>query len=146
MAAGPSEIDEALELRRRVFVDEQGVTLEGDRDGLDPDALHVVAVDGGRITGTCRLVFDGGIAQLGRMAVEPAARGRGLGAQILALAEREARRAGAERISLHAQTAARSLYERSGFEVHGEEFVEEGIPHVEMEKHLSAEPRERTRA
>jgi predicted GNAT family N-acyltransferase len=137
VATSPSEVDDALELRRRVYVDEQGVALEADRDGLDADALHIVAVDDGRLVGTCRLVFDGGVARLGRMAVESAMRGRGLGAAILAAAERESRAAGAERIRLHAQTTARSLYERGGFEVRGDEFIEEGIPHVTMEKPLA---------
>jgi predicted GNAT family N-acyltransferase len=136
-ASDSSEVDEALELRRRVFVDEQQVTLEADRDGLDPEATHLVAVDGGRIVGTCRLVFDDGLARLGRMAVEPDARGRGIGAAILDAAERESRAAGADRIRLHAQTVARSLYERGGFEVQGEEFLEEGIPHLTMEKRLA---------
>jgi predicted GNAT family N-acyltransferase len=137
VASSPSEIDEALELRRRVFVGQQGVTLEADRDGLDPTALHVVAVDGERIVGTCRLVFDGELARLGRMAVENDYRGRGLGAEILAEAEQQARTAGSERIRLHAQIAARSLYERGGFEVQGHEFMEEGIPHLTMEKRLA---------
>jgi predicted GNAT family N-acyltransferase len=136
--ATPAEVDEALELRRRVFVGQQGVTLEADRDGRDPEALHVVAVDAdGRVVGTCRLVFDDGIARLGRMAVEDDLRGRGIGAAILERAEAESRAEGAHRIRLHAQTIARSLYERAGFEVQGTVFLEEGIPHLTMEKPLA---------
>jgi predicted GNAT family N-acyltransferase len=71
------------------------------------------------------------------MAVEDDMRGRGLGAAILDVAEIQARAAGAGRIRLHAQLAARSLYERGGFEVRGDEFMEEGIPHVTMEKALA---------
>ena len=136
-ATDSSEIDEALELRRRVFVDEQGVTLAADQDGRDHEATHIVALDDGRIVGTCRLLFDEGIARLGRMAVDPAMRGRGIGATILEVAEHESRAAGAERIRLHAQQSARSVYERGGFEVRGEEFMEEGIAHVTMEKPLA---------
>jgi predicted GNAT family N-acyltransferase len=136
-AADPSEVDEALELRRRVFVGQQGVTLEADRDGRDPEATHIVAVENRRVVGTCRLVFDDQLARLGRMAVEPERRGHGIGAALLARAEREARDAGAQRIRLHAQTAARSLYERGGFEAQGVEFMEEGIPHLTMEKPLA---------
>jgi predicted GNAT family N-acyltransferase len=134
VASNSSELDEALELRRRVFVGQQGVTLEADRDGLDPLALHIVAVDEGRVVGTCRLVFDDALARLGRMAVEEGLRGRGLGAAMLAEAEAQARAGGATRIRLHAQLAARSLYERGGFETQGVEFMEEGIPHLTMEK------------
>jgi predicted GNAT family N-acyltransferase len=136
-AGGPAEVEAALELRYRVFCEEQGVTLAADQDGLDPQALHLVAIDNGRLIGTCRLLFDGGVAHLGRMAVEPDARGRGVGAAILAAAERESREAGAGRIRLHAQTAARPLYERGGFSVESDEFMDEGIPHVTMEKALA---------
>jgi predicted GNAT family N-acyltransferase len=136
-ASGPAELEAALALRQRVFCDEQGVTLEADQDGLDPEALHLVAYDGERLVGTCRLLFDEGIARLARMAVECDARGRGIGAAILAEAEQAAKAAGARRIRLHAQTAARSLYERSGFEARGDEFMEEGIPHLTMEKPLA---------
>jgi predicted GNAT family N-acyltransferase len=136
-AARPAEIDAALALRYRVFCGEQGVGLEADQDGLDVEALHVVAVEGERLVGTCRLVFGGGVARLGRMAVEPDVRGHGIGAALLEEAERESRAAGAARIRLHAQIAARSLYERGGFEQLGAVFVEEGIEHVTMEKPLA---------
>jgi predicted GNAT family N-acyltransferase len=137
LAANASEVDEALELRRRVFVGQQGVTLEADQDGRDAEATHIVAVEDGRVIGTCRLVFDDHLARLGRMAVEPARRGEGIGATMLEAAEREARAVGSQRIRLHAQVAARTLYERGGFQIRGEEFMEEGIPHLTMEKPLA---------
>jgi predicted GNAT family N-acyltransferase len=137
LAANASEVDEALELRRRVFVGQQGVTLEADQDGRDAEATQIVAVEDGRVIGTCRLVFDDHLARLGRMAVEPARRGEGIGATMLEAAEREARAVGSQRIRLHAQVAARTLYERGGFEIKGEEFMEEGIPHLTMEKPLA---------
>jgi predicted GNAT family N-acyltransferase len=137
VARTPGEVGQALELRRRVFAGEQGVPLAADRDGRDPEALHVVAVAGGGVLGTCRLVFDAGVARLGRMAVEPDRRGRGIGGALLREAERLARDAGAMRIALHAQTYAKDLYARAGFVERGAEFVEEGIEHVAMEKRLA---------
>jgi predicted GNAT family N-acyltransferase len=130
------ELAAALELRERVFCEEQGVSFEADRDGRDPEATHIVAVDGGRVIGTCRLLFRGGVARLGRLAVEPDRRGDGVGAAILREADRRARAAGADAISLHAQTYAKELYLRDGYEVRGATFVEEGIEHVSMEKPL----------
>jgi predicted GNAT family N-acyltransferase len=97
----------------------------------------VVAFEDGELVGTCRLVFDDGIARLGRMAVERRLRGRGVGAAILEEAEAEARAAGATKVRLHAQTDARSLYERGGYVAQGDEFIEEGIPHLTMEKPLA---------
>lgn len=145
-AADESEVEAALELRYRVFCEEQGVTFEAEQDGRDPEALHLVAVDDRTLVGTCRLLFDDGLARLGRMAVEPAVRGQGVGAAILVAAESASRTAGAARIRLHAQTAACSLYERAGFEIVGDEFMEEGISHVAMEKALSDERPEKALA
>jgi predicted GNAT family N-acyltransferase len=133
-----SEIEAALELRRRVFCEEQGVAPAADRDGRDGEAIHVVAIEEGTIVGTCRVLVDAGRARLGRMAVEAGLRGRGIGGELLEAAERSALRTGAERVTLHAQAAAESLYVRGGYEPVGERFLEEGIEHVRMEKCLSS--------
>jgi len=111
--------------------------MEADRDGRDPEATHIVAVEDGTLLGTCRLVFRGDVARLGRLAVEQGARGRGVAAAILAEATRVARAAAAGRIALHAQTYAMGLYVRDGYELAGAPFEEEGIEHVAMEKRLA---------
>src|SRR5512139_4271898 len=95
LAAETGEREAALALRRRVFCEEQGVAVNLELDGRDAEALHLVAVSGRRVVGTCRLVLDGSTAKLGRMAVEPGERGRGIGAGLLARAEEQARGAGA---------------------------------------------------
>jgi predicted GNAT family N-acyltransferase len=120
-----------------VFCDEQGVSFAADRDGRDQDALHVVAVDDGRVIGTCRVLVQGTLARLGRLAVEADQRRRGIAAQILDAASRTASDAGATEIDLHAQTYALPLYEAAGYRTSGEEFVEEGIRHVAMRKPLA---------
>jgi predicted GNAT family N-acyltransferase len=131
------ELAAALALRIEVFCGEQGVTFEGDRDGLDDEAVHLVAVEGDEVVGTCRLLIEpGGTARFGRLCVRPSARGTGVGGLLLAEAEREARAAGARRIGMHAQTDALSLYRRAGFRPYGERFDEEGIEHLGMEKDL----------
>jgi predicted GNAT family N-acyltransferase len=131
------EVAAALALRERVFCGEQGVSFEADQDGRDPEATHVVAVEDGAVIGTCRLVFFGPVARLGRLAVERDRRGDGIAAAILERADLIASEAGAEAIALHAQTYAQTLYERAGYEERGATFVEEGIEHVAMEKRLA---------
>ena len=131
------EIEEALALREQVFCLEQGVALDADRDGLDDVATQFVAIEAGRVVGTCRVLVEDGIGRLGRMAVEAPARGRGVGAAILAAAERSARDAGARSMRLHAQRYVEHLYADAGYAPFGEPFVEEGIPHVSMEKPLA---------
>jgi predicted GNAT family N-acyltransferase len=132
------ELAAALALRIEVFCGEQGVTFDGDRDGLDDEAVHLVAVaDDGEVIGTCRLLIEpGGTARFGRLCVLASARGTGVGGALLDAAEREARAERARRIGMHAQTGALSLYRRAGFRPYGEPFEEEGIEHVGMEKDL----------
>jgi len=114
------------------------VSVAADRDGRDPEALHLVAVHNGQVVGTCRLLFRGRVARLGRLAVEPEWRGRGIAAAILSEADRVARDGRAAAISLHAQTYALRLYRDAGYAERGPRFVEEGIEHVAMEKVLDA--------
>ena len=113
----------ALSLRERVFAGEQGVHPSADRDGRDHEALHLVAVEGDDVVGTCRLVLNGASARLGRLAVTRSRRRGGIGAALLAEADRQARRAGARRIELHAQLPARELYVRDGYIEQGGVFV-----------------------
>lgn len=136
-SSDPAELTQAFALRERVFCSEQGVPLELERDGRDSSALHVVAVDGDAVLGTCRLLFDGDDAKLGRMAVEPDARGRGVGSAMLAEAESLARDRGARRVVLHAQVSAETLYARAGFRPYGVKFMEAGIEHVAMVAELA---------
>lgn len=121
-----------------MFSGEQGVSIAADRDGRDPESTHLVALDEGRLIGTCRLLFRGNVARLGRLAVDPDRRGEGIAAALLALADRVALEQGADSISLHAQTYARRLYLDAGYEERGPEFVEEGIEHVAMGKRIDA--------
>jgi predicted GNAT family N-acyltransferase len=120
-----------------VFCVEQGVSAAADRDGRDHEALHIVAVEEGRVVGTCRLLVRGRVARLGRLAVEPDRRGAGIAAAILREADAVARRHAADSVALHAQTYALQLYLEAGYEERGVRFTEEGIEHVAMEKRLA---------
>ena len=136
-AASDAELQAALDLREAVFCGEQGVAFEGDRDGRDGEALQLVALDGGEVVGTCRVLVEGADARFGRLAVKREMRGRGVGRSLLALAEREAAGAGARRIGLAAQTSAMALYEAAGFSAYGPVYEDEGIPHRNMAKALA---------
>ncbi|MEJ2345323.1 MAG: GNAT family N-acetyltransferase [Gammaproteobacteria bacterium] len=120
----------ASAVREQVFVHEQHVPPELEWDGLDPRCVHVVArVGSGEVVGTARMLADG---HIGRMAVLPAWRGRGVGSALLRALLEEARRRGIEHPFLHAQTTAVGFYLRHGFAIAGNEFIDAGIPHVAM--------------
>ena len=127
----------ALALRHAVFCAEQGVPVALEVDGRDDGAVHLVAIEAGDVVGTCRLVYDGMTARLGRLAVAASARGRGLGTALVAEAEEQARAAGARRLALSAQAHATRLYAGRGFVPRGAPFQEAGIEHVRMEKRLA---------
>jgi predicted GNAT family N-acyltransferase len=131
-----TEMDAALAIRYDVFCMEQGVPRSEERDGRDHGALHLIAAQDGEIIGTCRLVFVGTTVQFSRLAVVKSARRRGIASELLKVADAETLAAGADRLVLHAQTYARSLYEQAGYVARGREFVEAQIEHVAMEKIL----------
>jgi predicted GNAT family N-acyltransferase len=136
-ARDAAEVRAALALRHEVFVVEQGVPIEEEIDAHDEDdALHLVAVEDGRVIATCRIVPDGETAKLGRVAVGLAARRRGIASRLLAEGEARARAIGARRIALAAQTDALALYERAGYTPYGGRFMDAGIEHQMMEKAL----------
>ena len=125
---------ELMAIRTDVFVDEQGVPPELECDGRDADAMHFLATDEvGNPVGVARLLADG---QIGRIAVLPAFRRRGIGRQLLDLALDAARARGDGRVWLHAQMDAQDLYLQAGFRIVGERFMEAGIPHIAMERDL----------
>lgn len=132
-----SLLREAFALRRRVFCGEQGVAEAAEFDGLDGGAVHLVVVTDGETVATCRLLAERGALRVGRMAVDPRTRRRGVGRAMLAEAERVAGVIGARRLTLHAQVAAESFYAGAGYRRRGEPFIEERIEHVVMEKALA---------
>jgi predicted GNAT family N-acyltransferase len=133
---GEAEMAAVLKLRHEVFCVEQGVPDREELDGRDGDGVHLVAVSGGEVLATCRLLFVGPTVQFSRLAVRPSARRNGIASALLALAEDETRAGGARRLVLHAQTYARSLYDAAGYEPRGRVFMEAGIEHIAMEKVL----------
>jgi predicted GNAT family N-acyltransferase len=134
---GEEEMAAALALRHDVFCVEQGVPVYEELDGRDGEGVHLVAVSDDTLLATCRLLFVGPTVQFSRLAVRKAARRQGIASALLALADEETRAGGARRLVLHAQTYARSLYEAAGYEPRGRIFMEAGIEHIAMEKHLS---------
>jgi predicted GNAT family N-acyltransferase len=135
-ARDAAEVRAAMDLRVRVFCDEQGVDRRVELDGLDDEATQIVALDESAVIATCRLRFLDDECKRERMAVERRYRGAGAGRRLLEVAEVEARRQGASSMTLHAQRRAEGFYAGAGYVAEGETFIEEGIEHVAMTKRL----------
>ena len=128
-------LPELRAVRETVFVEEQKVPIEDEWDALDPECVHVIAraLDG-RAIGTGRLTPE---HKIGRMAVLPEWRGKGVGdAMLLALVE-EAQERGWREVALNAQVSAIDFYVRHGFRPEGERFWEAGIEHQAMRRELT---------
>jgi predicted GNAT family N-acyltransferase len=136
VAGSQDQVDQAMALRRIVFVEEQGVPLAEEIDGLDDQATQIVALDGGDVVATCRLLLDGTTVKLGRMVVAKERRREGIAAEMLRVADQEARLLGGKQIRLAAQTYATVLYEQAGYLAYGEPFPDAGIEHIWMSKQL----------
>ena len=129
----------AFDVRRAVFVDEQGVpeSLELDEHDESEATVHVVADDGDRIVGAARLRPVGdGVGKVERVAVRADARGEGWGRRLMDAVESTARERGFDALTLHAQRHVESFYCDRGYRTVSGEFEEAGLPHVEMERRL----------
>lgn len=119
-----------LALRSQVFVVEQACVYN-DIDGRDSDAgtRHLWIEVDGHMVAYLRLLDDGdGIARIGRVATRKTHRGKGLAADLV----REVTKQHDGPLVLDAQSHLAQWYESLGFRRSGEEFVEDGIPHVPM--------------
>lgn len=128
-------------LRREVFVVEQNVPPELEIDDHDEVATHLVAVLDGNVVGTLRIVAEGSVATIGRMAVSQALRKTGIGARLMRCAAQTASRWGTEMLVLNAQLTARGFYQRLGYAEEGDVFDDANIPHIRMRKLLKPEGR-----
>lgn len=129
-----SGVDDLRAVREPVFVQEQQVPIEMEWDELDPLCVHVIARDAaGKPIGTGRLTPE---HKIGRMAVLPEWRGRGVGdALLLALIEEAAQRRWPE-LRLHSQASAVGFYVKHGFVPYGDRFMEAGIEHQSMRRQI----------
>jgi predicted GNAT family N-acyltransferase len=133
-ASWQADEDELRAVRERVFIIEQAIPRADEWDDEDSSARHVLARDAhDQAIGTGRLTQD---AMIGRIAVLPEWRGRGVGKSIMRVLLEQARLRHLPAVSLHAQSHAIPLYESFGFRSEGEEFLECGIPHRTMRLEL----------
>lgn len=125
------ELYELLRVRSEIFVVEQQCVYQ-DLDGRDYESLHVFFEEDGRIMAYLRAFRkDEDTVQIGR--VLTVKHGTGLGGELLREGIRRVREQMNPRyLYAEAQCYAAGYYEKAGFRVCSEEFLEDGIPHVRM--------------
>ena len=154
----PEQLEQAMRVRLAVFVEEQGVSPDAERDALDDDprTVHAVAyADDGEVLGTGRLLaphtdsshgehahgtMDPATPHIGRLAVSAHARGTGTGRALMERLEAEAvvrhGAGGRVRVELSAQDQAMPFYALLGYRARGEAYLDEGIVHHDAYKDI----------
>ncbi|RZL50924.1 MAG: GNAT family N-acetyltransferase [Pedobacter sp.] len=130
-----NELYAILQLRSEVFVVEQNCVYQ-DVDGKDKKSAHLMAWHGENLVAYTRLVPQGVSfkeASIGRVITSPFYRGLGIGITLMEKSITHTLATYAtNKIRIGAQLYLKRFYESFGFVTEGEEFLEDGIPHVEM--------------
>lgn len=134
-ALSVSELYNILQLRNAVFVVEQNCVYQ-DADGKDRMAYHLYGMDDGKLLAYTRLLPPGisyAEASIGRVVVSPGQRNSGLGRQLMEESIKQCVDLfNAQTIRIGAQVYLRAFYQSLGFVQTGDEYMEDGIPHIEM--------------
>lgn len=129
------ELYDALQLRLAVFCIEQNCPYQ-DLDGLDKQAMHLLAYDDGKLVGYLRffesLEHYHGLAAIGRVCIEQSARKQGLAREIMELALNYSDQHFAKNIKISAQEYLEDFYSSLDFVTVTEPYLEDGIPHIGM--------------
>jgi len=136
-ALSPAEQADCYAIRIEVFCHEQKVSRDLEFDGLDGDCRQYLARHGAQPVGTARVrPLSAGVVKFERIAVLLAHRKRDIGRALMDRAIADAIAVGAVSAKLNAQVSASGFYEKLGFVGYGDFFMEAGIEHIAMVRHL----------
>ncbi|MFK3937699.1 GNAT family N-acetyltransferase [Alkalihalobacillus sp. NPDC078783] len=132
-----SERNDAFSVREKVFIEEQGVSSDLEKDELDATATHYVLYDEtGQPAGAARTRHIDTYAKLERVCISKELRGQGAGVALMNHIEQVLMDQHIPTAKLNAQVHAVIFYENLGYTICSEEFMDAGIPHVTMKKQL----------
>lgn len=131
------EYREELELRNRLLRLPLGLDVYNEDLPAERAQLHYGLFDGEILVGCAIAILKSGQhAKIRQMAVDNERQSKGLGRQLLTAVEEDLREKGVQSLELAARAEAVGFYEKLGYHTVGNEFVEVGIPHRQMEKSL----------
>ncbi|MGM8214635.1 GNAT family N-acetyltransferase [Bacillaceae bacterium W0354] len=132
------QLDEAFQIRKTVFIDEQNVPANLEMDEHDETAIHFVGYDENqKPIAASRLRFIDDYGKLERICVLKEHRGKQFGKSIILQMEEYIKQHGYQKSKLNAQSYAETFYKKLGYKTISDEFMDAGIPHVTMIKQLS---------
>lgn len=124
---------DALQIRKDVFIAEQGIDPQLELDGTDEDKMHYVGYVDDQPATTARIdMLAGNRVKIQRVATEKDVRHHGYAGELIKQIIQDAKKSDVTRVELDAQQTALDFYKELGFTVIGEVFEEAGIPHRTM--------------
>ena len=134
---GSKEYQQMVTLRYEIMRKPLGLSFSPDELTKEKADILIGAFDEDVMLGCCILSdMNNGCARLRQMAVLKNMQGKGIGESIMTFAENLARDKGFKSLTMHARDTAVGFYEKFGYKVKGEQFIEINIPHHTMEKKL----------
>ena len=134
---GTAEYYQMVKLRDDILRKPLGLTFTKEELEEERDNMLIAAFEDDRILGCCMLVEEQpGTVRLRQMAVLNDLQGKGIGRALMNFAENIARDRGYKIVRMHARSNAVGFYEKVGYKVLGNQFIEVTIPHYVMEKQL----------
>lgn len=130
-------LEDAFEVRKKVFVEEQGVPLENELDAHDKTSTHFIGYEENTPFATGRLRALDDKAKIERVAITKQFRKSGNGKKLMNFIEQYAKDEGFSKVTLNAQCQAQKFYETLGYQAEGSVFMEENIEHIVMSKQFS---------
>lgn len=139
IAYGSEEYKALLKLRYEILRKPRGIKLSGKDTAADAIKFHIAAFENGQPIGCVLLKsIDSHTMLLHQMAVSDARQGQGIGTKLVRYAEELAITRGFETIEMYANNFAQGFYEKLGYLIEGDEFIENTVPSIKMHKPLRA--------
>jgi predicted GNAT family N-acyltransferase len=129
------ELDQAYTIRKKVFVEEQGVPLELEIDEFDASAVHFIVYDDQTPIAASRFrEYEPNVGKVERVCVLKEYRGKQIGNLLMNKIEQYATEKDFKKLKLNAQVYAIPFYEKLQYKITSDEFMDADIPHRSMEK------------
>lgn len=129
---GSKGLEEQYSIRKKVFVQEQGVPISHEQDQYDINCNHVIVYEDNLPVATGRIIIKDGEYLIGRIAVLKEHRGKKYGDLVVRKLVDFGFRQGAEYVHVHSQTQVMDFYKTIGFIAYGKPYLEANIEHVSM--------------
>ena len=134
---GTPEYQQMVALRYQILRQPLGLGFTEDELVAEKDHILIAAFDDDQMLGCCMLTtIDNQTLKIRQMAVQNNLQGKGIGASLMSFVENLARDKGYRNLVMHARDTAIGFYEKFGYRVIGEQFIEVGLPHHLMAKAL----------